>query len=546
MAKLKKINVTDLITLFIVIITVAINIYAFKNKLIRLFNDFFYGNIEITTLTEKQKIEDFDYLYNRITNGIPQSSLNEFEQLYGINFKDNYDKYKELIIKTKSDAEYYCAMKEIMADLPSFHTDIVFPRYSVYETLDCFNSNNVLNTKYIKQKSEYWNNVLSNECNDYSSIRDGSDRFIYINGSYVNETTGYSLIEIDNYDANEFILNQMSTINLKYDYINKQAYRESFIVHKTPRDNSSDKIKYKVLNKDGSISEQIGYLDSVLEWVYRYGHNFDKDYHFETYVTDNAVYNFDDNENEVCYLMLDTMYGDCAMVPEIVSGSLYDTVILDIRNNTGGYEYGVAKYVYSPLFAENIVQNKEWYFPDVFDTKQILWLENFESRPRTKFTNYNNSNQMLNTFDKSYITAQKTLKFNGAATSNKKVYLLVSDGTGSAADGFAALLKDNNLATLIGSNTGGEGLADSFIVDSLPNSGLVFIFTYSIAFGCDGLNNSVYGTSPDVYVNISVDGFNKSFEIKKSGQDPYTYKNRLKWDDVLIKTLEIIKEEEEK
>jgi hypothetical protein len=83
LAKVKKINVADLITLFIVIIIVAINIYAFKNKLIRLFNDFFYGNIEITTLTEKQKIEDFDYLYNRITNGIPQSSLNEFEQLYG-------------------------------------------------------------------------------------------------------------------------------------------------------------------------------------------------------------------------------------------------------------------------------------------------------------------------------------------------------------------------------------------------------------------------------------------------------------------------------
>jgi C-terminal processing protease CtpA/Prc len=57
------------------------------------------------------------------------------------------------------------------------------------------------------------------------------------------------------------------------------------------------------------------------------------------------------------------MYGDCAMVPEIVSDSLYDTVILDIRNNTGGYEYGVANYVYPPLFVENIVQNKEWYFP---------------------------------------------------------------------------------------------------------------------------------------------------------------------------------------
>jgi hypothetical protein len=119
-----------------------------------------------------------------------------------------------------------------------------------------------------------------NECNDYSSIRDSSDKFIYTNGSYVNEN-GYSLIEIDNYDANEFILNQMSTINLKYDYINKQAYRESFIVHKTPRDNSSDEIKYKVLNKDGGISEQIGYLDSVSEWVYRYGHNFDKDYHLK-------------------------------------------------------------------------------------------------------------------------------------------------------------------------------------------------------------------------------------------------------------------------
>ena len=84
----------------------------------------------------------------------------------------------------------------------------------------------------------------------------------------------------------------------------------------------------------------------------------------------------------------------------------------------------------------------------------------------------------------------------------------------------------------------------TLFMDSLPNSKLVYLYTPAKAFNSDGTDNSTYGTAPDIYAELSVSGFEKKQQLISEGIDPYTYENRLKWDDVLIKTLEIIKEKE--
>lgn len=60
----------------------------------------------------------------------------------------------------------------------------------------------------------------------------------------------------------------------------------------------------------------------------------------------------------------------------------------------------------------------------------------------------------------------------------------------------------------------------------------------------DGTDNSVYGTSPDIYSELSIENYIIQQELIDNGEDPYTYENRLKWDNVLIETLELIKEDE--
>ena len=128
-----------------------------------------------------------------------------------------------------------------------------------------------------------------------------------------------------------------------------------------------------------------------------------------------------------------------------------------------------------------------------------------------------------------------TLKGN-AETKSRNVYVLISGKTASAADGFVAALKNNNAAVIIGTNTAGEGRMTSFLADSFSASGLVFIYMPELAYNSDGNNNAVYGTAPDIYVQES------SFDENDfAGDDPYVYENRLKWDNVLIKALELIK-----
>jgi len=97
---------------------------------------------------------------------------------------------------------------------------------------------------------------------------------------------------------------------------------------------------------------------------------------------------------------------------------------------------------------------------------------------------------------------------------------------------------------LVGTNTGGEGLIPTMMLDVLPNSKLEFMYNPFKTYSLDCKDNFTFGTAPDIYAELSVSGFEKKQQLISEGIDPYTYENRLKWDDVLIKTLEIIKEKE--
>jgi len=134
--------------------------------------------------------------------------------------------------------------------------------------------------------------------------------------------------------------------------------------------------------------------------------------------------------------------------------------------------------------------------------------------------------------------------FEGKSERTYNIYVLVSHYTLSAADRFASVIKDNDLGTVIGAfNTGGEAYGSPDL-KVLETSGIFFYFTENKSLNKNGTDNSVYGTSPNVYVNMNKGTLNKRDELISQGIDYSTYENRLKWDNVLIKTLELIKEDE--
>ena len=97
----------------------------------------------------------------------------------------------------------------------------------------------------------------------------------------------------------------------------------------------------------------------------------------------------------------------------------------------------------------------------------------------------------------------KTNKYIGKTSKSKNVVILASHHTGSAADTFIHDMRKNSLAYVIGNNTGGEGLNYSFVESKLPNSNLAFVYTPGGSNGFDGLDNSVYGTKPDYYLDTA-------------------------------------------
>lgn len=102
------------------------------------------------------------------------------------------------------------------------------------------------------------------------------------------------------------------------------------------------------------------------------------------------------------------------------------------------------------------------------------------------------------------------------------------------------MIKDNQLGTLFGENTGGEGLMNSYIADIMPNSHLVFVYMPGKALNSDNTDNSAFGTQPDVYVDMTIDGYYKMNDMEKQKKDIQSFDNRLLWDNVLQKAVEKI------
>lgn len=80
-----------------------------------------------------------------------------------------------------------------------------------------------------------------------------------------------------------------------------------------------------------------------------------------------------------------------------------------------------------------------------------------------------------------------------------RIWILTYPENYSAADSFAATCKETGFATLVGMQTGGDGIGGGLPYwYSLPNSHLTGIVTYEWALNDDGTNNANEGTKPDI------------------------------------------------
>ncbi|WP_270940195.1 S41 family peptidase [Romboutsia lituseburensis] len=110
----------------IFIFTIALGSYTYSNT---------------NELSNTEKVEDFNYMYNTIKNGYPYLDVNNRRN--NIDWLENKDKYIKRIENTKSDQEFIEEMSSILSDLNNRHTEIIDnkKRYELFKK--AYSNNNL-------------------------------------------------------------------------------------------------------------------------------------------------------------------------------------------------------------------------------------------------------------------------------------------------------------------------------------------------------------------------------------------------------------------
>ena len=430
----------------------------------------------VPELTIEEKVTDLQYWYDTMIKGNPNILL--YKKLYGFSIADKRDDYFALAESTQNNFEFFCVMDAISQEIPSYHTDLVYPNLSEYNSLQCFGANIIRSNREIIGSAAYWENLLQKESNSYET--ENFVAFDYVDGNYVYVDKGkvYKIQKIDGVDVDDFIIKNPMIYNLYYDHEHKKPCRTKIVFHKE----KGKKREVAIMDDANNESKRF------LRWDV---------YEEEAYRIKNDAFDVGEKEYEsseikdIKYIKINTINSETgAMLKKDFEEDSFDKCIIDLRDNWGGNPEAFCNYIYTSVGVERIEKEKVWYMPLYRNTKK-------------EYSNiFNKVVYKLSYADKEKKVAVSRTKqiFNGDEKNRQyKIIILTSHNTGSAADEMVNILKHSSNVTVVGENTGGEGLMGTFASDYLNNSRLVFVYMPSKEKKAEVTMNSVYGTAPDIY-----------------------------------------------
>lgn len=507
------------------------------------------------TMTEEERLEDLACLYEVAVADNPHRE--EFERLYDIDFDEMYAKYQEYVRACQNDYEFYCICFAFLSDMPSGHTGMCLPSYGNF--VSC-GFQLAADRSLQKDENKYlysWGQVLEEEIEKYDLDNMRFPIFVYVDGEYIatgmcdENDDGVRLISINGETPDEYIRNTLSFYSIEYDDIHQKTYRDGIFFNDkqgTPvtllceRENGEEvtiplysdymseisfNLDFNMKNKDPYYGKDASEEDTSVEEVPEETSEKPRKKNCEI---------VEDEEHGLVYLQINSCVStseDEQMLEEMRDAlTRYDKVIVDLRNNTGGSETYYNTYVY-PLFFEKDEIKQERKIEMQLNEATERWAKQnknkvFESAKIDK------ENGMVTYQDKG-----SSAKGNGIK--DYQVYVLISQTTFSSADIIAYKLSQYDNVTLIGENTGGEGMDGSIFVWSMPNSHLTFSFSPGIDREITP-SNSVYGTAPDVVCTRSVEAVREQIRINKMSGESGSYESRKLWDNVLWEAWKLCEE----
>jgi len=232
-------------------------------------------------------------------------------------------------------------------------------------------------------------------------------------------------------------------------------------------------------------------------------------------------------ENEIAYLRSGTFYAlgessltgtktglDKKIITEFYKKIKdYPYLVIDIRDNYGGFDYYWQYYLVAPIINERISSTDYFVYNDGYLLRNFIsplfsfennidsFPEHLECPPEIKedFISWESHTTEI------YPTTK--IDFDG------QIYLLINDKVYDSADRFAQFAKDTDWATLVGRKTGNRPIHSSIYFDELPNSGLLVEYLPFLQINPEGRISGEHGTEPDIEIGVNEDALKKVIEI---------------------------------
>lgn len=181
----------------------------------------------------------------------------------------------------------------------------------------------------------------------------------------------------------------------------------------------------------------------------------------------------------------------------------YDHLIIDITQNGGGGMSYYSDLVVAPNIDQPLSVNVYCLIKDGTIVHDFLITPGLDEwKPINELPELPNINredlaQMAYFTDEPY-----TIEPSGEGRIFQgKIWLLVSEYNYSSSEYAAMFSKHSGFATLVGAQTGGDGIGTDPIYIILPHTGLVIQFSPIYGISQDGTGSEEYGTTPDHFHN---------------------------------------------
>ncbi len=215
------------------------------------------------------------------------------------------------------------------------------------------------------------------------------------------------------------------------------------------------------------------------------------------------MYNVDSNDNSVELF-----------VESANKAKNEDVVIIDIRGNIGGNDFGVNEWF------ENFTgktPNKTATFISLTSLiNNTLIKRAFGENTTTENTQdnisesilsqRNNLLQLTNSNENKWYIEKLENKDDSLIKSNTKVFVLIDNNTASSGETFVRILKDIENVIFVGTNTSGVKISDATNECILPNSKITIIYGSNLRLYNDIVEG--VGFEPDIWIN-SIDSLNR-------------------------------------